>query len=163
MLLVNDTARVAGRFFETDRGTHRVVVLHPDFPIYRQRIQVDREVVARTVDLRRQFAQADTLAVQLAMNPYSADYQLEVTMNGRPTTYAEFPVLDLKYLAGDWQIKIDIINTSDNTGSSPRVDSCVTYPYGGGSRQVVTGARGTISLLPNEAGNVLPLLVFWSE
>jgi len=97
------------------------------------------------------------------MNPYSENYVLVVQTNGAAHRYTEFPVLDLNYLAGVWQFEIDIQPVNTNSQLSPRVDSCVAYPYGGGPRRTLIGPRGTIELLPGEGGNALPLLVFWSE
>jgi predicted Ser/Thr protein kinase len=161
-LLVDDTARTVGRAFDIASGRHFVTVIHPAYPVLRQDIEVSSQPVSRTYDLRREFASVDTLSVQLAMNPYSDAHKLDITMNGKRRSYTQFPVFDLSSLAGDWQIVVDIAPLVEGR-RTPRVDSCVTYPYGGGPRRVVVGGRGTLPLLPGESGGALPLLVFWSE
>ncbi|HUV31415.1 MAG TPA: serine/threonine-protein kinase [Acidobacteriota bacterium] len=162
-LLIDDRERVPGRAFDIASGTHQVIVVHPAYPVLRKVVRVSDEQTSVAYDLEREFAGADTVSVQVALYPPTDDNLVEFTLNGRKRIYTQFPVLDLAVLEGDWQISVDVLPVNDYLGVLLKVDSSVTFPYGGGPRVGLAGAAGTTTLMAGENGHAVPLLIYWSE
>ncbi len=162
-LFIDGRSRTLGRRYEVAEGDHDIELIHPDYPVLRRRVAVIDPETQMDFDLASEYAATDTLSLQLALNPYSDDHLLELTANGRELRFTQFPALDLHFLSGEWQFKIDIQPVNSDTPRNSRVDSCVTFPFGGGPRNVIIGAEGSILLQAGDNGSVVPLLVFWSE
>jgi hypothetical protein len=159
-----DNRRVpAGQAFETTDGAHDIMIIHPDYPVYRDRVRVSGAMTDRTFDLARIFSGASQVDVQVGVVPPSEGHLLRLTMNGRTRSFRDFPVLDLSVPAGSWQIEVDIERVNADDAAEPTVDSVVTHPFDAAQRAVLRGSRGTIDLTAGETGSVVPLLVFWSH
>ena len=83
-------------------------------------------------------------------------------MNGVKKTIMSFPVLDFMKLPGEWEIATKIIPLGDQRNFRPVIDSCVTFPYGGGPRRVIHGSRGLIEII-SEGQEQVPLAIFWKQ
>ncbi len=162
-LLVDGKLKTSGRAFDVEPGSHQVTVVHPQYPILKKTIRVSDKSRDITYDMDREFATADTVNIQAAILPFSKRHLLELTLNGRKRVYTSFPVMDLSTLAGDWQIKVDVLLVDSYAEAAPKVDSIVTFPHGGGPRHKVRGAEDIINLTPGESGSAIPLLIYWSE
>lgn len=117
------------------------------------------------MDLAEQYAKVEPTDLQLALSPPSNRHMLEITFNGRRQTITRFPVLGLKRLSGEWRVTAKVIPIEPTAGGSARVDSCVAFPYGGGSHSTLVGGNGTIRLgSSGEAKEAtIPLVIFWSQ
>ncbi len=162
-MFVDGMKRRPGEAFEAAAGSHTVEIIHREFPVLGKTIRLREESADITYEMAREFAGSDSLSIQLALFPPSEKNMVEFNLNGRARRYTQFPVFDLMCLAGKWNLSSEIIPINDETGSNPKIDSCVTFPYGGGPRHKISGSRGVIELLAGESGNTVPLLVYWSE
>ncbi|MEW6411718.1 MAG: serine/threonine-protein kinase [Candidatus Zixiibacteriota bacterium] len=162
-LFVDGRRRTPGQAFEAAAGSHSVEVVHSDYPILRKTIRMRDEPTSVTYEMNREFARSDTLSLQLALFPPSEQNLVEFRLNGKERRYTQFPVFDLMCLEGEWKLQAEMIPINTDAGTSPKIDSCVAFPYGGGERQVVKGAKGEIKLVAGANGNVVPLLIYWSQ
>jgi len=162
-LYVDGIRRTPGSPFEASAGSHSVEITHRDYPVFRKTLRMRDRSTDITYELNREFAQADRLSLQLALFPPSEKNLIEFGLNGRERRYTQFPVFDLTCLAGQWNVDVNIIPVNTEEGLNPRIDSCVTFPYGRGPRNKIVGSRGVIDLAGGEGGNVVPLLIYWSE
>jgi predicted Ser/Thr protein kinase len=162
-LYVDGRQRRPGVAFEASAGSHSVEIVHPDYPVLRKTVRMRSEATVVTYSMEREFTGADTLSLQLALFPPSDKNLVEFNLNGRSRRYTRFPVFDLQCLSGKWNLQANIVPVNDETGANPKIDSCVTFPYGRGPRNKITGSGGVIELLGGENGNTVPLLIYWSE
>lgn len=162
-LYVDGIRRTPGEPFEAAVGSHSVEIRHRDYPILRKTVRMREVPTNITYELKREFSGADTLSLQLALFPPSEKNLVEFGLNGRERRYTQFPVFDLACLAGQWNVTVNIIAVNSEEGLNPRIDSCVTFPYGRGPRNKIVGSSGVIDLAGGENGNVVPLLIYWSE
>jgi len=159
---LDDKSLTLGQPVEIEPGRHELTVTSPEYPIFRSMVRVAGESDNVKVDLAREYADIGEINVQLALIPPSDQHILELTMNGVKKTIMSFPVLDLKKLPGEWEIVTNIIPLGDQRSFRPVIDSCVTFPYGGGPRSVVRGNRGIIEIFPDGQEQV-PLVIFWTQ
>jgi hypothetical protein len=162
-MYVDGVRKRPGTAFESQIGAHSIEIVHPDYPILRKTERVRDATTITSFRLGDEFASADTLSIQLALLPPSDEYLLEFDLNGQARKYTHFPVFDLECLAGKWNVKLSIVPVNVETGAEPKIDSCVTFPYGRGPRNKIAGVEGVIELLAGESGNTVPLLIYWSE
>lgn len=145
------------------QGVHRLRIMNAAYPILERSIRVAGRDTALVYDLAQEFDGRDSVDLRIALNPPSTEYELTVVLNGVSRTYSSFPVRDIKRLAGRWEIEMRLAAVGGATGQS-RIDSTVTFPYGGGPHVAIKGARGEIDF-GGEAWTdkrVVPLQVNWS-
>jgi serine/threonine protein kinase len=163
VLKIDGVTRQPGRRFEIQPGRHDALVIHPDYPIYRDKIDAPAGSIDLSLKLADKFPVIDTIELQLALSPPSENNMLELSMNGRTQTITRFPVLRQKQAAGEWEVGLKIV--SAGTGGSPQamVDSCVIFPYGGGQRQMIKGGSGIIRFARPASGKSIPMVIYWKE
>ncbi len=151
----------------TDRaiadGVHRLRVVNPSYPILERSVRIAGRDTALAYDLAQEFSLRDSVDLRIALNPPSSELTLTLSMNGASRTFTSFPVRDLKRQAGKWEV--DVRLTAQGQGAAAiKVDSVVTFPYGGGPHIAIRGARGEIDFGGDAwAGKaVVPLQVNWS-
>ncbi len=152
----------SGQPVDISPGRHEVTIYSPNFPLYRKTVQVAGESDNLQVDLEKEFPVSTEVNIQVALIPPSDKHILELTLNGQKKTIMSFPVLDFRKLPGQWEITTNIIPLGDQRTFRPVIDSCVTFPYGGGPRHVVKGSRGVLEINPNGQEQV-PLVIFWTQ
>ncbi|UCD62551.1 MAG: protein kinase [Candidatus Zixiibacteriota bacterium] len=162
-LYVDGRRRTPGNTFETAIGSHTVEIVHPEYPVLRKTLRVTEESARITYELKREFVGRDTLSIQVALLPPSEQNLLEINLNGRQRRYTEFPVLDLICLAGTWNVDAELVGINVEGEAVPKIDSMVTFPYGGGPRSILKSAQGTLEFSGGESGNIVPLLIYWSQ
>jgi serine/threonine protein kinase len=164
-LAVDGNSQQSNLPFTVAPGTHSIVVTQPDYPVYRGSIVVKDTSVKVQVDLAKQYSGTEPSELQVALSPYSDKHMMELTLNGKRQTITRFPVFGLQRLAGEWQIAVKIVAIDPSAAGTIRVDSCVTFPYGGGPRSSVIGSQGTIRLgTPGDRkGSTVPLVIFWTQ
>ena len=146
-------------------GSHRVVLIHPDYPILERTVGLAASDTTAEYDLRALFTDRQSFDLRMALNPPSQDYYLELSLNGRWNRYSSFPVRDLTLLAGKWKFDARLRSVPGHNAAKATVDSCVTFPYGGGPRIRVMNTKGEIDLGTSEWSGiqVIPIQVFWSR
>jgi serine/threonine protein kinase len=162
---VDATQRQSGQSFKVKPGRHELTIVHPDYPVYRKRVSVGDDPADVVVDFEKEFAVAGSVDIQLALSPPSDNHILELLLNGRKKTITRFPVFGMEELAGEWQLELSLIPIDPSSKSSAQVDSCVTFPYGGGSRFVLRGGKGIIRMQSNQGERLtsVPVVIFWSD
>ncbi|MBI5866957.1 MAG: protein kinase [candidate division Zixibacteria bacterium] len=160
---VDGSARAASGDIEVSPGRHTLRIVHPDYPLIEKVITVGRADTSIVIELASEFAAAASLDLRFSVKPPLEDGVLDITMNGTPHTFESFPTDGLMTLAGKWQIELKLKEGPDRR--SAKIDSCVSFPYGGGPHAVVRGAHGSIdfSTAGWQGKKVVPILVFWSE
>lgn len=164
-LLIDGARKEAGTSVMVKPGSHDLMIVQRDYPIYRSRVSVEGTQKEMVVDLSREFASAAPVEMQIALIPPSEAYNLELTLNGYRKTYTRLPILDLKRLPGEWEIGVNLVPAGQAGTRSARIDSCVAFPWGDGPRAVLRGGRGTIRLgsTVREKLSTIPLAIFWKE
>ncbi|MCK5125881.1 MAG: serine/threonine protein kinase [candidate division Zixibacteria bacterium] len=164
-LLVNNISWKPGTSRILPLGTYTITAIHPDYPIYTKRIKISKKNEEISIDLIQEYRQMNLIDIQLALSPPSSKHFLELGFNGRKQTISRFPALDLRQAEGEWLFTVQIKLLGTGTSLNAKVDSCVTFPYGGGPRSVVRGDSGTLRIGSKTAGEIssVPLVVFWSE
>ncbi len=162
---VDATHRQSGQSFKIKPGRHELTIVHPDYPVYRKKVSVGDDPADVRVDFEKEFAAAGSVGIQLALSPPSDNHMLELLLNGRKKTITRFPVFGMEKLAGEWQVELDLIPIDPSSKSSAQVDSCVTFPYGGGSRFVLKGGKGIIRMQSDRGEKLtsVPVVIFWSD
>lgn len=125
-------------------GAHRLRIMNPDYPILERTVRVSGRDTALVYDLAHEFAGRDSVDLRIMLNPPSTDYDLDVVMNGSKRTFASFPTRDLKRQAGRWRIELRLAAHGATAVGQARVDSAVTFPYGGGPRVAIRGGSGEL-------------------
>ncbi len=162
-LLVDGERRPAGRAFDVAEGTHNVIVIHPEFPVYDTQLRSSGEMTAVTYDLTQEFRATDSIEMSVGLIPPEDGFLLELTLNGRTRRYTQFPVLDVACLAGPWFVQAALSPINSASDGAVTIDSLVVHPFGAGPRDAVSGSRGRIQLRANESGQHVPLLIYWSR
>jgi serine/threonine protein kinase len=155
----------AERDFRIPAGSYRLVLIHPDYPILERTVRLLTSDTTVEYDLSTLFADRQSLDLRIALNPPSQDYSLEITLNGRSNLYSSFPVRNLRLLGGKWKFEARLKPAAGHSPAKAAVDSCVTFPYGGGPRIRVMNAKGEIDFGTSEWTQiqVIPIQVFWSR
>ncbi len=162
------TLRVDGKETSPDRkvevqpGEHIVTIVSPGFPILVDtvNITVDR---SNEYNLNTRFANAPTLTFRVGIIPPDIpNGTLQIMFNGLKHQYQndELPVLNLKKKAGRWQIRFDILGKD-----AYRIDSVITFPYGGGPRVILKGNSGTIDFGAREWQGIesVDMVSYWTN
>ena len=165
VLTVDGTARSIASDFEVSPGRHSVGVLHPDYPLLEKVITVSQMDTSIVCELATEFAAFETLDLRLSVKPSLDGQYLEFNLNGARRRFTAFPASGLVPLAGKWQIEMKIGDSRGSGQESAAVDSCVSFPYGGGPRVAVRGSRGTVdfSTAAWKGKKVVPIQVYWSR
>jgi predicted Ser/Thr protein kinase len=164
VLRVDGLIKPQNEYVITSRGQHDFEVTHRDYPIYRKRVNLTEDTNIVTLNLDDAFAETALLDFQLALFPSADDKTLEFSLNGRPRNFTSFPAFGLKRAAGEWEVGVSLYPTGAKTNAH-KIDSCVTFPYGGGPHLVIKGASGKMDFarIAKEGGTSVPLIIFWSE
>jgi serine/threonine protein kinase len=161
--MVDGKNRNAGRAFEIASGNHEIKIIHPDYPVLIDSVEISSDKTL-SYNLPVRFSNAGSINFRIGISPSDLpDASLRVSFNGRRYQYKndELPVLDLKRVRGLWQIKCDIV---PSVSGNARVDSIVTFPYGGGPHIRLKGDGGLVDFGGadwRELDNI-DLLLFWS-
>ncbi len=166
-LYLDGAARSQNRAYELKKGKHEITIIQPDYPIYTENIdlQVDKSL---RINLGDVFAANREIYFNIGISPSDfEDAGLTVNFNGGAVTFASdnIPITDLKKLAGKWQIGFDIKAPSGSSFSNAKIDSFVTFPYGGGPRVEINGSKGLIDFSQTrwESLETIGILVYWSK
>ncbi|MDH4158368.1 MAG: serine/threonine protein kinase [candidate division Zixibacteria bacterium] len=164
-LYVDGQRQTPGTYFEASRGTHQVEAMHPDYPVLTRSVRVSEEKTDHAIDLQKEFASAGRVDLRLALIPPSDEHVLELALNGVKQRYSSFPVFDLTKPAGLWQVEAGVFALNSSGQKSIVVDSCATFPFGGGRHAVLKGNSGRIDFatLAGENVSVIPFVIYWSE
>jgi serine/threonine protein kinase len=164
VLLVDRNEGSPDSAFSLEPGRHRIGVIHPDYPVYEQSVDVSVEQDELRINLDREFSLADSVSLQISLLPPSDQHWLSLSFNGRGHTLMDFPNLGLQKPKGPWQIEAEILDLSGGEGGKPKIDSLVANPYGGAKRAVITGHKGRLLLGASGQPGLenIPLLIFWS-
>ncbi len=164
-LYVDGRRQTPGTYFEASRGTHQVEAVHPDYPIFTRSVRVSDEKTDHAIDFPKEFASAGKVDLRLALIPPSYEHVLELALNGVKQRYNSFPVFDLTKPAGLWQVEAGVFALNSSGQKRIIVDSCATFPFGGGRHAVLKGNSGRIDFatLAGEDVSVIPFVIYWSE
>jgi len=145
-------------------GRHRLRIIHQDFPILEKELEITPGHSTTGIDLATETASPDSVNLQISLSPPSDQLMVDFGLNGRHHTLTEFPVFDLTRLKGPWRLEAEIMTLDPSLGT-PRIDSLVTFPYGGGNRAAIHGASGIIPLgeRGGPAMETVPVLIYWSK
>jgi len=166
-IFVDGVEKSPDKKFDISKGSHEITIIHPDFPILSDQVQtnVDRSV---RYNLRDEFYLRDTITFRIGASPSElGDAILEVLFNGHGNKYSadNLPILDLQKLSGKWQIGFNILNARGRRYPGAKVDSAVSFPYGGGPREFIRKGLSTIDFGAAKWHNVesIDILVYWSQ
>lgn len=166
-LYVDGVPKSQNRSYDFKKGRHEITVVQPDFPIYTENIdlQVDKSM---RINLEDRFGSNRQIYFNIGISPPDfEDAGLSVVFNGGSVTYASdiIPITDLSKKAGKWQIGFDIKAPSGSDFSSAKIDSFVTFPYGGGPRVKIGGNSGLIDFSQTQWEDLetVGILVYWSK
>ncbi len=165
VLRVDGLIKPAGEYMVSSRGQHDLEVYHKDYPIYHKRINVTDDSTAVNINLNNAFASSALLDFQLALFPSADNKTLEFSLNGRSRDFTSFPAFGLKRAAGEWDVGVNLYPTGSPESNDYKIDSCVTFPYGGGPHLVIKGSSGKMDFarIASDGGTSVPLVIFWSE
>lgn len=154
-----------GQFNNIKPGRHTVAVFHREYPVYRDEFTVSDDTAIISFDLNREFAATPLVDLKLVLMPATESYNLSFALNGRTREYDDFSNIVLKRLAGEWQIELGLDAKPGLESPRAVIDSCVTFPFGGGPRLAVSGKSGVMDfgVFTREGITTIPLIVFWSE
>jgi serine/threonine protein kinase len=164
-LTFDGTGRQPGTRFRIDPGRYEVVVIQPDFPIFRRYYDVNDGPVDLDISLPDEFRTIDTLEFQVALIPPMEYHILEITRNGRKQTIHDFPYLNFQQPVGEWGFRLSVRGIGPAQHSKGQVDSCVIFPFNPQLREVITGNFGILKVgVPTGGdGSVARLLVYWTQ
>ncbi len=160
VLEVDGIRRPVGEAFDSEAGTHDVVVMRAGYPLVERRIRTGTSMTRESIDLAGEFVNTAEIEVRLILNPPDTAAligMLQMTLNGSTLRFANPHQQTFKRLAGRWRFEVKTLPPNSTV-----INSCVVYPYGGGQRAVVIGDTGSINLNAGDYPTV-PLAVFWSE
>lgn len=167
LLFVDNQQKDFGKEFDVEVGEHEIKIIHPDYPILYDTLNVLSLGGSREYDLSKEFL--GTRSISCNIGTYSADPsdgRLMVTFNGKKYRYNKDVLRINNILAGKWQLEFSILSSSDQGSPAvPRVDSFVTNPNGAGPQTMIRSNMGILDFSsPKWQGiNVVNILVYWSE
>lgn len=150
-LTVDGKNRQPNSRFDISPGRYAVVVVHPDFPVFRKTFTFAEGSADFGVDLAREFATIDTLEVDVALirpPEKSEDFVLEIIRNGRKQTLFNFPYLGLAQMTGEWNVNLKLTPVGTSTGQQVAIDSFAIFPFDAQRRYVVRGNSGLLKVQP---------------
>ncbi|MFH1700109.1 MAG: serine/threonine-protein kinase [Candidatus Zixiibacteriota bacterium] len=165
VLTINGNKWDADKRAEITPGNHELVAMHPDFPLYRKPLRLAQGNENIAIDLIAEYGQSELIDMQIALSPPTDQHILEISFNGRMRTFTNFPVLDMRQVKGEWFVSLVIKPLQPGADKNSRIDSCVTFPYGGGPRNIIYGEKGNIMLGAegDEQINSVPMVIYWSQ
>jgi serine/threonine protein kinase len=162
-LYIDGKEKSPDKIFEIQAGMHEVKIVHPDYPLLFDTldISVDRNL---EYNLGSRFAGTGSVTFRVGIIPSDiGNSNLSVSFNGKKRRYKndELPVLDLKLLSGKWQIRFEIASST----VSSKIDSIVTFPYGGGPHIAVKGSGGLVDFGTAEWQGMesIDMVLYWSN
>lgn len=165
-LLVNNREWTSGSSKVLPQGTYSVTLINPEYPIYNSKFTARKKNENIYIDLGQKFRDLKLVDIQVALSPLSDRHFLDISFNGKEHKISRFPAYDLRKGAGKWQVSL-ALKPLGNAAGQPnlKIDSCVTFPYGGGPRSVIRGDKGILNLDtgPSGEGGPIPMVIFWSE
>jgi hypothetical protein len=167
VLMVDDVEKSLNKTFEVDKGRHEIMVINPDYPIHSEALNVQSDRKLR-YNLQDEFSLADSLTFRIgALPPDLEDVILEVSFNRHAKRYGadNLPILDLRKIAGKWEIRFRVLTAQGTEYSGARIDSAVTFPYGGGPREVLKGRQSIVDFGSTDWKGVesVDMLVYWTK
>ena len=166
-ILVDGVEKSPNKKFDINKGNHDITIIHPDFPILIDQVQtnIDRSV---RYNLQDEFYLRDTITFRIGASPSElGDAILEVQFNGHGKKYSanDLPILDLQKLSGKWQFGFNILNAQGQRYPGAKIDSAVTFPYGGGPREFIRKGQSTVDFGATKWQNAesIDILVHWSQ
>ncbi len=166
-ILVDGAEKSPNKKFDIDSGSHLITIIHPDFPILSDQIQTNVDKTVR-YNLQDEFFLADTVTFRIGVTPTDiGDAILEVLFNGYGKKYPaeNLPILDLQKKSGKWELRFNILNSQGQRYSGANVDSVITFPYGGGPREIIRRGMSTIDFGEPKwkSSESVDMLVYWSK
>jgi serine/threonine protein kinase len=166
-ILVDGAEKSPNKKFDIDSGNHVITIIHPDFPILSDQIQTNVDKTVR-YNLQDEFFLADTVTFRIGATPTElGDAILEVLFNGYGKKYSaeNLPILDLQKKSGKWDLRFNILNSQGQRYSGANVDSVITFPYGGGPREIIRRGMSTIDFGESKwkSSESVDMLVYWSK
>ena len=163
-LFIDGKEKSPDKRFELQPGIHEVKIIHPDYPILIDSvdISVDRNM---EYNLASRYAGVASINFRIGIIPPDlAISTLGVSFNGKKRRYKndELPILDLKILSGKWQLRFDITSPG---GAGGRIDSITTFPYGGGPHIKLNGNAGLVDFGASEWQGMenIDMVIFWTN
>ncbi|MBD3299389.1 MAG: protein kinase [candidate division Zixibacteria bacterium] len=153
----------ANRDVRLNPGTYRLRVVNPEYPIFEQSFRLSEQDTVIAINLTDHFARRRRVELRLALSPRSSDVALDLALNGNSRQFTSFPVTNLSVLSGKWMFETSLRNRSG--GGNVVVDSCVSFPYGGGPRVVISGRQREIDFGGRdwEGKRLIPIQIYWSK
>jgi serine/threonine protein kinase len=148
--------------YELENGNHVVALIHPNYPVFTDRLKVSDPGTTVRYDLGREYTSTNTVEVLPVIIPPTDDYELRLTLNGQEHIFEYFPVLDFTLLEGTWEAKAEVFQRAGD-GGTVTVDSCVANPMGNGPRASFAGSQGRIRISPGQGEKTVRLFVYWSR
>ncbi|MCX6825913.1 MAG: hypothetical protein NTV06_01400, partial [candidate division Zixibacteria bacterium] len=165
-LFIDGKEKSPDRRLEVQPGNHEIRIIHPDYPILMDTVDVtvDRN---KEYNLAERFSGNMTQNFRIGLTPSDiTNAFLQVSFNGKKHQYAneELPVLDLRKISGQWQVKFDIIPSGGNN-TVFKIDSVVTFPYGGGPHLRLKANNPSIDFGAAEWQSIqsIDMLIYWSS
>lgn len=164
-LFFDGEEQMPGFSFVTTMGSHRIEISDPDFPVLSRTVNVTKTTSTYTLDLIKEFANADSVAIEFELSPHLDQHALEISLNGRKQVFESFAISSVVRLEGEWKFEATLSPLTNRKSGSISIDSCVTRPNGGGKSVVMKGNRGHISISANGSDRTgkLPLIIYWSR
>ncbi len=164
-LSIDGKKRPIGRFIDIKRGKHSLRIFHRDYPVLRKEFRISEDTTTVTYNLNNEFSDIPLIDLTLAPSPLIDNYTLAFSLNGRTREFNSFPVRGLKRLAGEWEVEFSLFPTQGGRQKAVAIDSCVTFPWGGGPRVIISKGSGTINfgVFAEEGVSSVPLMIYWSE
>ena len=167
ILLVDGGEKSLNKLFELEKGRHEIKIINPDYPMLIEslNIQADRKL---RYNLEDEYSLGDSLTFRVgALPPDLEDAFLEVSFNRHAKKYGadNLPILDLQKIIGKWEIDFRILTAQGSEYPGARVDSAVTFPYGGGPRVTARGRRAIVDFGTAEWKEIksVDMLIYWSK
>ncbi|MCP4704701.1 MAG: hypothetical protein GY865_08835, partial [candidate division Zixibacteria bacterium] len=166
-ILVNGVEKSPNKKFDIKKGSHDITIIHPDYPILIDRVQINVDKSLR-YNLKDEFYLRDTIKFSIGAIPSDpGDANLEVLFNGHGNKYkfSNLPIFDLQKLKGEWRVEFNILDNQERRYAGAKIDSAVTFPYGGGPRENIRNGRSTVDFGDPKWQDVEPIsiLVYWSK
>jgi len=166
-LLIDGVQRSQNKNYQISKGRHEITVMQPDYPIYVDNIDLEVDRTLR-YDLAQIYANSESQSFRIGVIP--ADIKggsLQVSFNGGARSYNadNIPVLDLNKPAGKWQVAFKFLNAQGRTMENARIDSVVTFPYGGGPHTKMAGSQAVVDFGAERWKGLssIDLLIFWTQ
>lgn len=163
-LYVDGRERALERRIEMEPGRHEIRVLHPDYPLLIDTLDVSVDK-SHEYNLTSIYEGAQEVNFRIGVVPDDLkDASLQVSFNGKRRQFKneELPVLDWPVKIGRWQMRFDITTAAR---TAKKIDSLVTFPHGGGPRVRFGGNSATVDFGDARWQNLenIDVVIYWQS